>query len=689
MLDENIENLSKDNEEKEIIQDTGITQDESDKIVKKIEEETVMPKEEVKKLLEFTEEKISVIDEKPKEIKVEDAVEEVKIEEDTQKSLDKNDEEPQKEVDANEIVEKEVIKIKEKSKHEIPVIDYAKLSLEELAEEFNNLLNNFSTKDIKNQFEEIKSNFNEKYKLVVEEEKDKFLKEGGEIDDFTFLTPVRSRFFDLIKEFKRKRQYHYKQIERERKDNLEKKLTIIEKLKILIDNAEPSTMYKEFKELQSEWREIGQIPRSKYNDVWQTYHHHVERFYDLLHLNRDFIDLDFKHNLEEKTKLVEKAEKLAQMEDVDKAFRELQVLHRMWKEDIGPVVRESRDEIWNRFSDATKKIHHKRHEIQKDLDAKFEENIDKKLLVIEKIKTIDIDKISSHKDWQNSIKTIEQLRKDFFAIGRVPSSKNEEIWDLFKAATRDFNRSKNAFYKNIKKEQNENLIKKMHLVEQAESLKESDDWNTVTDIYKKIQADWKHIGHVPKKDSDEIWKRFKDACNYYFDRLNNREDDTNKEFLDTFNNKKELLNKLKEAINQNEDIDIEMVNSYISEWRSLGTLPVKMHHIESKFNKALELAYKKLDISKEEAIFLKFKNIVNFYVDQKDIRKIEGEQFFVRKKIDELTKEIKQLENNVSFISNVSDDNPLVKNVLDNIESYKDDLQIWKRKIDYLKRLEY
>ena len=192
-----------------------------------------------------------------------------------------------------------------------------------------------------------------------------------------------------------------------------------------------------------------------------------------------------------------------------------------------------------------------------------------------------------------------------------------------------------------------------------------------------------------RSNSDKIWKRFKDACNFYFDKLNNRQDDANKEYNDVFNDKKELLNSLKEKINQEEDMVIETVNSIVSEWRNLGALPIKMHHIEAKFNKALEAAYKKLDISKDEAAFLKFKNIVDFYVAQKDSRKIESEQFFVRKKIDDLTKEIKQLENNVGFISNVSDDNPLVKSVFDKIESYKDDLKIWKRKIDYLKKLEY
>jgi len=299
--------------------------------------------------------------------------------------------------------------------------------------------------------------------------------------------------------------------ERVQKENLELKLSLIEELKNLIDNAEPSSMYKEFKNLQDRWREVGQIPHGKYNDVWRTYHHHVERFYDLLHLNNDFRDLDFKHNFEEKSKLIEKAEALSGEEDVNHAFKELQLLHRMWKEDIGPVAREFREEVWHKFSEATKKIHKRRHAYQDKLDEKFKANVDLKLAVIDKIKSIDIEKNQNHKDWQASIKKLEALRDEFFGIGKVPKAKNEEIWQLFREATRDFNAKKNNFYKSIKKDQVENLKKKMTLVEQAESLKDSEEWDIATEVFKKVQAEWKKIGHVPRQDSDKIWKRFKDA----------------------------------------------------------------------------------------------------------------------------------------------------------------------------------
>ncbi len=665
MLDENIEKLSSDeaveNVQKEAEKEEKVKDD-------KIVETSIEEKEEAKAVEKKIEEEVE-IDEQ-----VDDKAEEVE-EKTTEKEL-------------NEVTTKEVL-IKEEEKKEIPVIDYAKMTLDELVTSIESLLSQFPVQDIKNQVETLKSDFISKFKIFLAEKKEVFLKEGGNEIDFHYVSPIKNKFNDLLFEFKKKRQQFYRDIESSQKQNLEKRLQLIEQLKDLIDNAEASTMYKNFRVLQDEWREAGQIPHTKYNDVWRTYHHHVERFYDLLHLNNDLRDLDFKHNLEEKTKLVEKAETLAEDKDVNHAFKELQILHRLWKEDIGPVAREFRDDIWERFSVATKKIHDKRHEFQDKLDAKLHDNVALKIAVIEKIKTINIDNITSHKLWQDNIKTLEAFRDEFFKAGRVPKSKNEEIWQLFKDATRNFNKAKNTFYKSIKHDQTENLTKKMHLVDQAESLKDSEDWDIATEVYKKIQSEWRKIGHVPRKDSDKIWKRFKDACNHYFDKLHDKQDGSNKEQTEIYNKKKDFLEQFKELISQESDLTLDLVNTNIKDWKALGMVPVKMRHIDSKFNKALDTAYKKLNIDKDEAAFFKFQNNVDSYLEQNDVRKLDGEQLFVRRKIDELTKEIKQLENNISFISNASADNPLVKNVYTNIENYNKNLEVWKKKLSYLRKLEY
>ena len=571
----------------------------------------------------------------------------------------------------------------------VPEFDLSVLTLDGIVDMLKKLLNEFEIQEVKNQIESLKTEFQKKFKLFIKEQKEAFVKAGGEEAEFFYSAPVKHKFDEIVSEYKRKRQQFYRDIERIQKENLELRLKLIDELKTLIDNAEASTMYKNFRNLQDKWRDIGQIPHAKYNDVWRTYHHHVERFYDLLHLNNDFRDLDFKHNFEEKSKLIEKAETLSAEEDVNHAFKELQILHRMWKEDIGPVARELREEVWHRFSEATKKIHKRRHEYQDQLDEKFKANVGLKLAVIDKINNIDKDKNQNHRDWQESIKKLEGLRDEFFAIGKVPKAKNEEIWQLFRESTRSFNAKKNSFYKSIKKDQSENLKKKLTLVEQAESLKESDDWEIATEVFKKIQAEWKKIGHVPRRDSDKIWKRFKDACNHYFDRLHDKKSDVDKDQSAVIEKKKEFMDSLKLEIEKGKDLSLEFVQKGLEQWRALGVLPHKVKHLDIKFNKLLDSAFKKLDIDKDEASFLRFKSSVDSFLDQKNIRKLDSEQLFIRRKIDEITKEIKQLENNISFISNASADNPLVKNVYKNIEDHKKSLQIWKRKIDYMKKMEY
>jgi len=571
----------------------------------------------------------------------------------------------------------------------IEKIDYGSFGLEQLVEEFQKLLNQEPIPVIKGKIEKIKQSFNLKYGELLKENKKTFLAEGGNEIDFHYTNPIKSVYNDLLFEFKTKRQKYYKKLEEEQKENLSKKLKLIDDLKYLIDNAESSTMYHNFQEIQKSWRSIGNIPRTKYNDTWRTYHHHVERFYDLLHLNNDLRDLDFKHNLEEKLKLVEKAEELAESSDLNKAFKELQVLHRLWKEDIGPVDRAHREEIWERFSDATKKIHDKRHDLQKTLESKYEENVVYKREVINNIAHLTSEKIDSHKVWQQKINELEKLRQEFFKIGRVPRNQNNKIWGEFKEATRNFNRVKNQFYKDIKKDQQENLNKKNALVEKAESLKDSDDWDTTTELMKQIQAEWKTIGHVPRKYSDKIWKQFKDACNYYFDRLHGVQDEANKDQVELFNKKKELLANLKSQSDSKDPLTLEVLNNYTDDWNKLGRLPNNMHHLEVKFNKTLNNLYGKLNLDDKEIAILKFKNIVNNYLANKNLRKLDSEQLFVRKKIDELTREIQQLETNISFISNADDDNPILKNVHQNIQNYNEQLDIWKLKLDYLMKLNY
>ncbi len=575
-------------------------------------------------------------------------------------------------------------------RHKIEFKDYENMSLEMLAIELEKLLQSEKVQAIKKHVDAIKNEFNDKFDSLVDEKKEEFLAEGGNEIDFYYSNPIKKRFNNTYREYRNKLNAHYKSIQENLKKNLDERLEIIEEIKGLINVEENiNTTYKHFKELQERWRHAGPIPRDKYNNAWNSYHHHVEIFYDFLHLNRELRDLDFKHNYEQKLKIIERAEELAQEEDTNHAFRELQVLHKLWKEELGPVAKEHREEIWGRFKKATKTIHDKRQEYFKNLDSIYEENLEKKQDIIDKINAIANEEGSSHGFWQKKIKEIEALREDFFSAGKVPIKVNEATWSKFKESVRNFNRKKNAFYKDLKKEQLSNLQKKLDLIKIAEDNKDNDDFATTTPLMKKIQNDWKTIGHVPRKDSDKIWKQFKNACNHYFDKLHASLNAANKEGLEAYNKKTELLEEIKSIdFTKKKDKGVAIVNDYISKWNAAGKVPSNKRYIEGKFNKVLDGIFKTLDVDTTEAELMKFETKLEDLSNDDDIRHLQNEKTFIRKKIDEMKSEINQLENNLQFFTNVDEDNPVVKEVLNNIENHKESLKVWKMKLSKLRELD-
>lgn len=588
--------------------------------------------------------------------------------------------------------EEEVVSSEEEeddTKEEKAQKDYSSLSKKELISELESLLKNNKVQDIKEEAEEIRSEFNSKFNEELEQKKEEFLSEGGNIIDFHYSTPLKKEFNSLYFDYKEKRNNYYKNLKKDLQANLDKRWELIEELKGLLNTEENiNTTYKHFKEIQEKWHTAGAIPRDKYNTVWNTYHHHVENFYDFLHLNREFRDLDFKHNLDAKLKLITRAEELAQEADVNKAFRELQMLHKMWKEDIGPVAKEYRDEVWDKFSNATKVIHDKRQEQLAELEKVFEANYEKKKSLIENIAKITEETEPSHKGWQNAIKKVQGLRDEFFNTGRVPKNNNKEIWKTFKETTRNFNHKKNSFYKNQKKEQYSNLEKKLELVKIAEENKDSDEFDTVTPLMKKIQNDWKSIGHVPRKDSDKIWKKFKAACNHYFDRLHAQKNEASKEETANLEAKEEMLKSLSNfELTGDHNTDITAIKEKIAAWKNVGRVPYNKRSIDQKFNKTLDGLFSKLDMGKKERELIKFDNKLNTLVNREDERKLQNEHFFISKKIDETKDEIRQLENNLGFFHHVDENNPLVKEVHKNIARHKEQLEVWKAKLSKIKEV--
>ncbi len=654
------------------------SEDAVDEVEEKIEEESVK---------KITEELV--------EVEHKDQTQDTKKPEDTVAVEKSAEDEEAKEDDklqvAVEEVEKHVAK-KSENLHkvaQVPMEDYKVLDLTGVVGVIKNLIEEHPIQAIKKHVDVLKKVFNKQFGKLLKESKTNFLDAGGNTIDFHYENPIQEEYNKTLFDYKKRLKKYYKELEKVYEENLLRKKTIIEELKELIDNGEANSMYKHFKEIQDKWREVGPVAREYYSDLWRTYHFHVERFYDLLHLRNDLRDLDFKHNLEEKLKLIAQAEILVEKKDIKEAFNELQILHRLWKEEIGPVSRENRDEVWERFSDATKKIHDKRHDYFDTLKDKYKENQVKKEKVIEQIAAYDTSENKTHYDWQKSIKEIGDLRQRFFDLGKVPRSKNNVIWTNFKESTKVFNKKKNIFYKEIKNEQHTNLELKMKLVEQAESFRDSEDWDSVTDVMKRIQSEWKTIGHVPRNQSDKIWNRFKEACNHYFDKLHSKQDAVNEEKFEVYAQKKKYLEELKsEAEKKDFNPDLKMLKSYINKWNKLGVVPLKQRYINGKFNKFLDEYFEKLSLDKKESTMIRYQNMINSFVEQKDFRKLENEIQFVRKKLDVVTKEKQQLENNMLFFSNADESNPMIKKILNTIDQHENELAIWKAKIQYLRSLD-
>ena len=592
------------------------------------------------------------------------------------------------EIDNSNAEENEDDSVKEK--HEILMLDYDALSMEELTDELEKLVTNEKVMAIKDHAEGIRKAFSDKYQHFIDEKREEFNAQNNEEGvEFEYHFPLKNKFDSIFNTYKTNKNKHFKQLQNNLEHNFAVREGLIEELKQLIDSGDSSIgdMFKKANDIRDRWKNAGAIPRDKYNILWNNYHFHMERFYDVIHLDKEARDLDLKNNLEQKQQIITKATALLNEEDVMKAFRELQLLHRVWKEEIGPVDREHREVIWNEFSEITKQMHDKREALYALARGKETENLALKNEIIVQIEALGTEKIDSHSGWQGQIKKLEILREAFFKAGKVPAEVTEETWAKFKNAVRAFNVHKNVFYKDIKHEQNDNLAKKIALVEKAKSLQESNDFNATTPIMKQIQDDWKKIGHVPRKYSDSIWNDFKLACNAYFDRMHKARNSENSEEVEAFEKKKAFLDELKDFTLVGEHkADLDAIKTHIATWKTFGKVPFNRRHIEGKFNKILDALFEKLSMSKKDTEMMRFSNRLEQLSENDNKRALEQEQFFIRKKIDEVQSEIFQLENNIQFISSSSKgENPFIKEVQKSIERHKDDLKLWKEKLQQIK----
>jgi hypothetical protein len=602
--------------------------------------------------------------------------------------------------DANEFAVNEIANVNAeesedetlKARHEIPLEDYEAMPMDQLVASLEEIVVVEKVMSVREHVEEIKKAFLSKYYHLIDEKREEFLVENPDTtEDFHYHFPLKSKFDLLYNSYKDKKNAHFKSLQNDLQKNLENRLAIVEELKTLIQSPENiSASLKQLNDIRERWKVAGPIPKDKYNHVWNNYHFHIENFYDFLHLDREARDIEFKNNLDLKLKIIARVEELTNETDLNKSFRELQDLHRIWKEDIGPVSREIREDIWKRFSELTKQMHDKREAYFESFRALEVDNLAKKNEIIAQLDALSKEKVESHQAWLNQIVKVEALREAFFATGKVPADVNEATWTQFKTAVRNFNVLKNSFYKDIKKDQNDNLSRKQALVAKANELKVSDDFTATTPLMKQIQEEWKQVGHVPRKYSDDLWNEFKAACNEYFDRLKNSKKEENSDEVAAFEKKKEYMEVIRafELVGDHKN-DLDAIKAHIETWKGFGKVPFNRRHIEGKFNKILDALFEKLSLSKKDSEKMRFANKLDSLGD--DSRKLDNEAIFIRRRIDEVQHEIFQLENNIQFFQNTKNakkENSIVTEVRKTIARHKEELATWKDKLKQLKEMQ-
>ena len=580
-------------------------------------------------------------------------------------SKDQNKDTAQDETDDAE-AEEEDEDDDEDGEEKVPTKDYTDLDRSALIKELRKLIQDFPIQKIKEQVEEIRKEFVAQDKENEEALRKKFQEENPDNGDpaapkFEYRDELKNEFEDLHKLYRQNRGKYQREKREQLEKNLAERKNIIQEIKNLIEEEENiGTTFKKFHELQDRWNAAGKIPHDAYNTTWNDYRFHVENFYDYIDVSKELRDKDFERNLKMQNKIIARAEELVEENNVHKALRELQELHRMWKEDVGPVARELRDDTWNRFSTATKKIHDKRQEYYAEQDKKREENQTIKQNINKEIKRLADEGAKNHRGWQDKLKEVKALRELYFETGPAPREVNDEIWEEFKKVTRAFNKKKNSYYKELKKEQQDNLDKKMKLIEIAEEHRDSENWHESVDTMKRIQREWKEIGHVPRKVSDKIWKRFQTACNAFFDRRTQQKKKENKKELENYEKKMAIYDELKELVPKDDKSEMKSsIKKQMDAWNEIGHVPHSKRFINDKFNKLLKAKLKAAGMEEKEAELMKYQTKLAS-LEEGSERDMRNERFYLKKKRSELEDEKLQLENNLQFINAKDDKNPFL-----------------------------
>ena len=535
----------------------------------------------------------------------------------------------------------------------------------------------------KDEVEYLKSSF---YKLHVAEREAKlkaYLDAGGDPEQYQYTPDEQEEAFKaemgIIKE---KRAKIFKEQEAEKQENLTKKLAIIDRIKAMVTTPdEANKNYKEFKALQEQWREIKNVPADKANELWRNYQLYVEQFYDMLRLNSEAREYDFKKNLELKTALCEAAEKLADEEDVISAFHQLQKLHQEYRE-IGPVAKEQREEIWNRFKAASSVINKRHQQHFEGVRAKEEDNLARKTVLCEKVEAIAAEENKGSGDWEKHTKQIIDIQTEWKTIGFAPQKMNVKIFERFRAACDDFFGRKAAYFKGLKETFKENAEKKRALIEKAKELQSSTEWKSTSDKFIALQKEWKTIGMVPKKLGDQLWEEFLAACNTFFEARNAAGAGARGEERENLEKKQGIIEQLKALATETGEEVAEKVQKLVDEYNAVGHVPYKeKDKLYKEYHAVLDKLYKDLNISVAKRKLNNFKqNLKN--VAERGENALDNERTRLFRQYENLKSEIQTYENNLGFLNASSKKgNSLIDEMNRKVQKLKDDMNLIREKI--------
>ena len=538
------------------------------------------------------------------------------------------------------------------------------------------------------EIDSLKSTFYKIHLTEREAEQRAYLEAGGDPLDYK-VTPSEDEMIfkaelSLIKE---KRAKLLQEQEKERQENLKQKLTIIESIKAIATSPdEANKSYTQFKELQTKWKEISNVPADKVNELWRTYQLYTEQFYDLLKLNHEAREYDFKKNLELKTKLCEAAEKLSEEKDVVSAFHQLQELHQQYRE-IGPVSKENREQIWTRFKNASTVINKRHQQHFEELRSKEEENLVKKTNLCEKVEAINAKKIQSISEWEKTTEEITNIQKEWKTIGFTPQKMNVKIFERFREACNTFFQSKTTFFKELKASFAENIEKKKALIEKAKNLADSTEWKSTSDKLIALQKEWKKVGFVPQKVSDKLWEEFVQHCNKFFDARKAANGDNHSEEHTNLEQKENILKELKGFIATKAEDASEKIHQLIKEYNQIGHVPYKeKDRLYTQFKEVTDQLKKELNISINRKRLDDFKNnLKNVASNGENALYNERNKLF--RAYERIKQELQTYENNLGFLSAASKKgNSLINNFTQKTEKLKEEMQLLKEKIKEIDR---